>query len=305
MLPDELMREVRRLRIGAKRRVDDLFAGEYHSAFRGQGIEFAEVREYEPGDDVRSIDWNVTARAGRPFIKRFTEERELTVVLCVDLSASQGFGTRRKTKARLAAEAAAVLSLAASKNNDRVGLLTFRDELGAFLPPAKGQQHQLRLIRELLAVEAHGRATALPEAVSFLDRVLKRRSIVFLLGDFLLRTEAEAEALDLPLRLLARRHEVIALRTLDPAERALPAIGLIEFEDPETGRRVLFDAGSRRARRSAERRAAEENARLGELLRRAGVDLVELSTDRPLGDDLAAYFHRRGAHDGRPRRSAR
>lgn len=292
MLTEELMREVRRLEIRARRRVSDLFAGEYHSAFKGQGIEFADVREYEPGDDVRSIDWNVTARAGKPFIKRFSEERQLSVVLVVDLSASGLFGSGDKSKARLMAEMGAVLAMAAARNNDRVGLMTFSDQVELFIPPRKGRNGLLRLMRELLDAEPRGQGRAFGDALTTLRGVLDRHSIVFVISDFL-DDQGDDPSWELPLRLLARRHDVIALRVTDPREHALPSLGLIELEDPETGRRVLLDT-SGRSRRAARRRADEAHeSRLRSIFRRDRVDLVEISTDRSFTSDLARYFHLR------------
>lgn len=291
MLTEELMREVRRLEIRARRRVSDLFAGEYHSAFKGQGIEFADVREYEPGDDVRTIDWNVTARAGKPFIKRFAEERQLSVMLVVDLSASGLFGSGEKSKARLMAEMGAVLALAAARNNDRVGLMTFSDQVELFIPPRKGRNGLLRLMRELLDAEPRGGGRAFADALGALRGVLDRHSIVFVISDFL--DDLEAPDWELPLRLLARKHDVVALRVSDPRERDLPAMGLIEVEDPETGRRTLLET-SGRSRRARRRKAAETHERrLRELLGRDRVDLVDISTDRSFVNDLARYFHQR------------
>lgn len=287
---EELMSDVRRLRLRARRRVDDLLAGEYHSAFKGQGVEFAEVREYEPGDDIRSIDWNVTARTGKPFIKRFEEERQLTVTLVVDVSASGVFGGPRGT-GRLIAEAAAVLAVAAQRNGDRVALLLYSDEVELFLPPRKGANALLRILREVLGTRPHGAGTAAAEAFRTLERVLKRRAVVFVAGDWL--TPLAAEPWEVPLRRLARRHDVIALRASDPAQRALPRLGLVELQDPETGRTMLADTGSAafRARHDREARAAgEQSART---IRRCGVDLVELSTTRAAADDIERYFRLR------------
>ncbi|GJM19898.1 MAG: hypothetical protein DHS20C14_21110 [Phycisphaeraceae bacterium] len=299
MLTEELMKEVRRLEIRSRRRVDDIFGGEYHSAFKGEGIEFAEVREYEPGDDVRTIDWNVTARAGRPFVKRFVEERQLTVILAVDLSASGAFGSGAKSKARLAIETGAVIAAAAARNNDRVGLILFDDDVRLYLPPSKGRGHVLRVLRELLDAEPRAGSAGLPDALRTLDRVLHRRSIIFVLSDFLAQASSERggriepEWLT-PARRLARRHEVSALTIEDPRERTLPRLGLIELVDPETGRRTVFDAGSRSSRARLASVASREDAELTDALRRARIDRVALSTDRPFVDDLLAYFRVRG-----------
>ncbi len=287
------MEEVRRLQIRTRRRVDDLFAGEYHSAFLGKGIEFAEVREYAPGDDVRDIDWNVTARAGKPFIKRYIEERQLTVMLCVDASASGLFGTVAKTKGRLIAEAGAAIAYTALRNNDRVGMMRFSDDVGLYLPPRKGPRHLLRLLRELLGTEPHGAGTAFPDALETLGSVLHQRAILFIASDFLPPPGAAMDDLERPLAVLGRRHDVIALRVGDPRERSLPNLGLIELEDPETGKRVLMDTSSRRLRRMhrdiADRRLAESDR----VLRRAGVDVIDLTTDRPFGIELERYFRLR------------
>lgn len=284
MLTDELMREVRRLQVRTRRRVEGLFAGRYHSAFKGRGIEFSEVREYEAGDDVRAIDWNVTARTGRPFIKRFVEERELTVVLAVDVSASEAFGSSGRPKRRLAAEASAVIALAAARNNDRVGLLLFSDRTELYVPPRKGRTHLLRLLRELLSFEPAGRGTDLSGAADFLGGVLTRRALVFVVSDFL------AAGWETRMRVLRRRHEVIALALSDPRERALPRAGLVEVVDPETGVRTVVDCASRASRRRFEDAWHRSQASLTATLDRARVGRIALSTDQPFVPALIAYF---------------
>jgi uncharacterized protein (DUF58 family) len=294
MLTEELMREVRRLEIRARRRVDDLFSGEYHAAFKGQGVEFAEVREYEPGDDIRSIDWNVTARAGRPFVKRFIEERQLTIVLCVDASASTRFGTVGRFKARLAAEVAAVLAMAASRNNDRVGFIRYADEVGLFLPPRKGRSHLLRVMRECLDTEPGGTDGGVLDALQLVRQVVRRHAIVFLLSDFQIAPERR-RALANALRMAAHRHEVIAVRTSDPRERSIPPMGLVEMVDPESGGRALVDTASGRARRRFAEAADREREGVDRMLRSARTDLIDVSTDRAFGTDLLRYFHAREA----------
>lgn len=297
MLTQELMREVRRLQVRTRRRVEGLFAGEYHTAFKGRGIEFADVREYEPGDDVRAIDWNVTARAGKPFIKRFVEERELTVVLAVDLSASGDFSSSAgwdessgsRLKSRIAIETAAVLALSASTNHDRVGLCLFTDEVEVFVRPGKGRTHTLRMLRELLSFEPRGRGTDIAGAALHLGRVLNRRGTVFLISDFL--APGGVERMETPLRLLARKHEVVAVQIVDPRERALPNVGLVEVVDPETGDRRLVDTASRRVREAYAAAAATRDQHLGTLLGRAKIDRVELSTQGPFVPELVRYFH--------------
>src|SRR6516225_10222988 len=238
MLPREVIRQIRRLQLKARRAVEDLLGGEYHSVFKGAGIAFEEVRAYQPGDDIRTIDWNVTARMGQPFIKRFIEERELTVVLVVDCSGSHQFGTRAQQKREVAAELAAVLAFSAISNNDRVGLVQFTDRVERFVPPRKATRHVLRLIRDVLFYQPQHRGTSLRAGLDYLNRVLHRRSIVFLLSDFLDRD------FDGPLKRTGRRHDLVAVRITDPGEEELPAVGLLEVEDAESGRRMLVDTGS-------------------------------------------------------------
>lgn len=292
MLTQDLMREVRRLQIRTRRRVNDLFAGEYHSAFKGRGIEFAEVREYEAGDDVRTIDWNVTARAGRPFIKRFVEERQLTVILAVDASASGLFASTGRLKTTLSTELGAVLALAATRNNDRAGLLLFTDRIERHVPPQKGRTQILRVLRDLVGFEPASRATDLRVPLEHITRVHKRRSIVFLISDFAQPPEGSAGFAPM-LRRAAQRHEIIAVRVSDPREAALPRAGLIDAIDPETGNRELIDSSSARVRRAYEARAATHRAAIAAACRSASCDLVEISTARPFVHDLAVYFERR------------
>lgn len=287
MLTDELMREVRRLQLRTKRRVQGLFAGEYQSAFRGRGIEFAEVREYEPGDDVRAIDWNVTARSGKTFIKRFHEERELTVMLVVDLSRSGAFGSSGRDKARVAVEVAAVLALTASMNNDRVGLLIFAEEVEFFLPPRKGRTHVLRLLRELLNFEPKGQGTDVSAALEHMGRLLNRRVLAFVISDF------ESEPFERVMKMVARQHEMVALQVSDPREAELPSVGLMEICDAETGERAVVDTSSRAARRAYAELAKERERERSRLFARARVDRVRVSTDRPFVADLERYFRMR------------
>lgn len=287
MLPREIVRQVRRLQLKARRAVEDLLGGEYHSVFRGAGIAFDEVRAYQPGDDVRSIDWNVTARMGQPFVKRFVEERERTVVLAIDASASLAFGTGRHTKREVAAELAAVLAFSATSNNDRVGLVQFSDRIEHYLPPRKGARHVLRLIRDVLFFEPSHKGTSLREGLDHLNRVLHRRAIVFLFSDFL------DEGHEKSFRRTARRHELIAVRLSDPRETELPDVGLAELEDAETGRHLLVDTGSAELRVAYARRAAERAEAMTRLARSAGVDLIEASTDGRHLDELVAFFRRR------------
>lgn len=292
MLTDELMREVKRLQFRTNRRVNDLFAGNYRSAFKGQGLEFDDVREYEPGDDVRSIDWNVTARTGVPFIKRFVEERQLTVMLVVDVSASESFGSGAQSKRRLGVEVAATLGTAAARNRDRVGLMLFAEQPELFIPPRTGKNHLLRIMREMIDFSPRTTGTDMSGALNMLGHVLRRRSIVFVLSDFLMPDEARASG-ERALKRLNRQHDTIAVRLVDPKEADLPAIGLVRLRDPESGRTRLVDLtrrASRRHRREFEKRRAEADRALA----RCGVDRVECSTDRPFLRDLVNLFNRRG-----------
>ncbi len=298
MLTEELMREVKRLEIRARRRVDDLFGGQYHSAFKGQGIEFAEVREYMPGDEVRTIDWNVTARTGHPHIKRFTEERQLTVILCVDCSISTAFGSVRRSKHQLACEIGAVLTLAAGRNNDRVGLQIFGsdhlEQESFHLRPSKGKKHARRVMRELIDSQPGMSPFVLRDALSELGRTHKRRAVIFVLSDFLsgLNNREEPDWAK-PMRMLARKHELVALQLTDPLEFQLPRAGLIRMHDPVSGRRYSVDTGSRRVRDRYHKQAMREQASIEDSMRRARVDRVEISTAESFVEPLYRYFQQR------------
>jgi uncharacterized protein (DUF58 family) len=287
MLPREVIRQIRRLQLKARRAVEDLLGGEYHSIFKGTGIAFEEVREYQPGDDIRTIDWNVTARMGHAFIKRFIEERELTVMLVVDCSGSQQFGSRAQQKREVAAELAAVLAFSAISNNDRVGLVQFTDRVERFLPPRKGTRHVLRLIRDVLFYQPEHRGTSLREGLDFLNRVLHRRTIVFLLSDFL---DGDYES---SFKRTGRRHDLIALRISDPREEELPAVGLLELEDAETGERLLLDTNSAAVRDAFRAAAERRRTALRQMARQARVDLIEVSTDGGHLDALIRFFRLR------------
>lgn len=287
MLPREVLRQIRRLQLKARRAVEDLLGGEYRSVFKGTGIAFEEVREYQPGDDIRAIDWNVTARMGHPFVKRFIEERERTVLLAVDCSGSQQFGTRAQQKREVAAELAAILAFSAIGNNDRVGLVQFTDRVEHFVPPRKGTRHVLRLIRDVLFYEPAHRGTSLREGLDYLNRVLRRRTIVFLLSDFLDRGYESA------FKRTGRRHDLIAVRIADPREEDLPAVGLLELEDAETGERLLLDTGSRAVREAFRAAALTRRAEVKLLAAQAGTDLVEVSTDGSHLDALIRFFRLR------------
>ena len=287
MTPEEAAREVRRIEITTRHLVRDIVAGEYSSAFRGRGVEFAEVREYQPGDDVRTIDWNVTARLGSAYVKRYLEERELAVLFVVDLSASGGFGSQRRTKGELGTEVAAVLALAAARNNDRIGAIFFTDRIEYHLQAAKGRRHVLRMISDLVAFEPRGTGTDLGLALAELEPTLRRRAIIFVLSDFM---SAGYEAV---LGRIARRHDVVALQLVDPRERALPAGGLVTLWDPETGAWRQIDTGDARLRAHFARRAGEFDQGLERTLRERGADLLRLETGRPYAEPLLTFFRRR------------
>jgi len=287
MLPAEILRKVRRIEIRTSRLVNESLAGEYHSVFKGRGMEFSEVREYQWGDDVRTLDWNVTSRMGHPYVKKHVEERELTVMLLVDFSGSGEFGTQRQFKREIAAEICALLAFSAIKNNDRVGLVAFTDRIETFLRPRKGKDHVLRVIREVLYFRPEGRATDLAQALQFLYRTVTKRAVVFVVSDFL------AEGYEQPLRVAARKHDVIAVTITDPREEDLPPIGLLDLEDAETGERVLVNASDRRTRERFRAWAAARRGARESLFRANAIDALELFTDRPYDASLVRFFHRR------------
>ncbi len=287
MIPPDLIKRIREIQIYTSRAVNASFAGQYESVFRGRGMQFDEIREYTPGDDIRAIDWNVTARTGKPFIKRFTEERELTVLFAVDLSASGEFGTVNKLKNELAAEFCAVLAFAAAKNNDKVGLLIFTDRVELFIPPKKGSRHMLRLIRELLAFRMPPRRTNIPLALDYIAKVARRRATVFLVSDFL---ETDFKK---PLGLLNKRHDVVAVPVRDRVELALPALGLLELQDAETGEILLVDTSSRSFRTQYGDHSSRRFNELKGLLRSLNVDMIPIMTDKQYINDLVQFFHMR------------
>ena len=289
MLTPELIRKIRRIEIRTRRLVNDSFAGEYHAIFKGRGMEFDEVRPYQPGDEVRDIDWNVTARTGDLFVKRFVEERELTVMLVVDASGSGQFGTVNRFKREIAAELAAVLAFSAITNNDKVGLLVFTDRVELFISPRKGRRHVLRLIRDLLAFEPEGRGTDLKLALSTVNRVLKRHSIVFLISDFL----APPETYRSVLQVSNRRHDVIAVNVTDPREEEWPKVGLLALEDAETGQTQWVDTSSRTWRESFAERVNELTIARERVFRKAKVDRINITTDAEYVTPLTKFFERR------------
>jgi uncharacterized protein (DUF58 family) len=298
MNPDqtrEILKKVRQIEIRTKRLVSDTLAGQYHSVFKGRGMNFDAVREYVPGDEVRAIDWNVTARAGRPFVKKFVEERELTLLLMVDVSASGDFGSGMQSKRELAAEIASVLAFSAIKNSDKVGLLLFTDRVELFVPPRKGRRHVLRIVRDVLSFEPNGRGTDLVHALKFMNEISERRGIVFLLSDFQMPNPgAEAVAhLRLALRQVNRRHDLVALPIEDPRERALPDLGIIAIEDAESGEMIEIDSGDPAVRENFSKIAQLRADQLQKIFNREAIDSLRISTDRPYMADLMAFFKNR------------
>ena len=287
MIPREILKQVRRIEISTRGLVNEVFSGEYHSVFKGRGMNFAEVREYQYGDDVRSIDWNVTARAGSPFVKIFEEERELTVRLVVDVSASGDFGTRARLKSQVAVEICALLAFSAIKNNDKVGLVIFSDHVEKFVPPRKGRRHVLRVIRELLYHQPTGRGTDITTALEYVAHIQRKRAVTFLVSDF------RDEGFDKALAVAGRRHDLIAVRLGDAREEELPPLGLLELEDPETGQRVVVntsDAGFRTAFQDFGRKRREV---LDKLFRRSRVDVIDIQTGEPYVRPLMRFFKER------------
>ncbi len=287
METSELLKRIRRIQIRTSHMASDVFAGQYHSAFKGQGIEFEEVREYEPGDDIRSIDWNVTARHGKPFVKRFREERELTVMLLVDASGSQSFGTAGQLKRELVTEVGATLAFSAITNNDKVGLIAFSDSIELHVKPAKGTRHVLRVIRELLTFEPRGKGTDIAAALEHLNRVVRRRAVVFIISDFL------DTGYEKPLHVARRRHDIIPIAVRDPREMSLPRARFIELIDNETGERVLVDASSARFReayQAADEQRAESRAAM---FRRMDMEAITLTTGLSIVEPLTRYFRAR------------
>ena len=281
---ESLEERIRKLEIRARRLLDQRTLGAYDAIFRGHGIEFAEVREYEPGDPFQAIDWKVSARMGRPFVKRFVEERELTVLLIVDISSSTRFGTRRRSKRDLGAEVASLLALAAARNNDRAGLLLFTDRVESYVSPKRGRNRLRILLHRILSQPAEGTGTDVGLALASATRYLKTRSLLFVVSDFQGPNFAEA------LTVAARRHDVVALQLLDPAERELPSVGLVEVVDPETGTPTVLDLSDRRVREAYRNEAEMAARRTAAVFRRSGCDRLVLRTDRPYEADLAAFF---------------
>jgi uncharacterized protein (DUF58 family) len=287
MLTREQLKAVRKIQIRTSHLVSDLFAGQYHSVFKGRGMEFAEVRQYQPGDEVRTIDWNVTARTGVPHVKRFAEERELTVMLLVDASGSTRFGSSRQFKQELAAEIGALLAFSAITNNDRVGLVIFTDRIELAVPPRKGTRHVLRVTREILNHVPRGRGTDIPLALDHLEKVVRRRCVTFLISDLL------AADLRRPLRIANRRHDLIAVVLEDPREAELADVGLLALCDPESGERTIVDTGDARLRAAFARQQADARVGRDRFLRSLDIDAVSVRTDQPYANALLRFFRTR------------
>ena len=289
MIPKEILKKVREIEIYTNRLVSDSLAGEYHSVFKGRGMEFSEVREYQQGDDIRQIDWNVTARMGHPYIKLHVEERELTVIFLVDASASGSFGTVNQMKGELAVELCAVLAFSAIRNNDKVGLITFTDDIEKYVPAKKGRNHVLRVIRELLYFEPQRKGTNIQAALDYLNKVIKRKAVIFLVSDFM------DERYEQALRVTSRKHDVIPVTIADPREEELPSIGLVELEDAESGERLLVDSFDPKVRDAYRALAMQEQAKRERMFRSMKLDRIDLRTDRPYMQTLISFFHRRAS----------
>lgn len=287
MLPREIIKKIRRIQIHTSHIVDELLAGQWNSAFKGRGIEFEEVRPYQIGDDVRAIDWNVTARTGRPFIKLFREEREMAVMLLVDLSASQSLGTHWQTKRELVTELSATLAFSAIKSNDKVGLTLFTDNIEKFVPPRKGTRHVLRIIRELLYCEPMGHGTSLRKALEHLNRTASRRSVVFLVSDF------QDSGYERALKVARRKHDIIPIVVADEREFTMPEVGLVRLRDTETGRMIAFDTFSRANRQAYEEHSRRQSATRDDLFRSLRLDPIHIFTGEDFVDPLKRFFHRR------------
>lgn len=289
MIPKEILKKVKKIELMTRHLVNDVFAGEYHSVFKGRGMEFAEVREYQIGDDIRSIDWNVTARQGQPYVKVFEEERELTVMLLVDASSSGEFGTFEQMKGEIATEICALLAFSAIKNNDKVGLIIFTDKVEKYVPPKKGKQHVLRVIRELLYFQPEDTRTDIACALEHLNRVIKRKAIVFLVSDFIGSDYEQA------LRIAKQKHDLIPITITDPREMALPNIGFLELEDAETGELMLIDTSDPTIREMFASETSEEKERLDRMFRSLSIDAIRVMTNQSYIDPIVNFFKKRAS----------
>jgi uncharacterized protein (DUF58 family) len=287
VVPKEILKKVKRIEITTRGLVNDVFSGEYHSVFKGRGMEFAEVREYQIGDDIRTIDWNVTARMGHPFVKVFDEERELTVMLLVDVSSSGEFGTVERMKGEIATEICALLAFSAIKNNDKVGLIIFTDTVEKFVPPKKGKSHVLRVVRELLYHQPQGRKTDIGIALEYLSRVTTRRSVVFLVSDFM------SSGYEKALQIANKRHDIVAITVTDPREESLPNVGFIELEDAETGEIILVDTSDSVVRGMFTKQTDESKLGRDKLFRSINMDYIDIRTDHSYIEPLIKFFRMR------------
>jgi uncharacterized protein (DUF58 family) len=287
VIPREILKKIRRVEITTRGLVNEVFSGEYHSVFKGRGMNFAEVREYQYGDDIRSIDWNVTARTGSPFVKVFEEERDLTVMLVVDVSASGDFGTRERMKGEVAVEICALLAFSAIKNNDKVGLIIFSDRVEKFVPPRKGRAHVLRVLRELFYHKPEGRGTDIACALEYLTHVVRRRAVAFLVSDFM------SDGFEKPMSVAGRRHDLIAVRLSDQREESLPPLGYVEFEDAETGELFMANTSDSRFRAEFEEGAVKAREGLQRTFRRSCVDVIDIQTDESYVQPLMRFFKER------------
>lgn len=288
MSTSALLKKVRKIEIKTKGLSNHIFAGEYHTAFKGKGMAFSEVREYQPGDDIRSIDWNVTARYNSPFVKVFEEEREMTVMLLIDVSASGNFGTQEQFKRELATELAAILAFSAIKNNDKVGVIFFTDKVEQFIPPKKGKSHILRIIREVLAFQPTGKGTDIAGALEYFSAVIKKRSICFILSDFM------SKEFDRPLKIASKKHDLVALRIHDTREDTLPNVGLVPMQDAETEKMLFVDTSSKKVRDNFAKNRAQATAKLRKLFPASGVDLIDITTGTDYVQPLINFFKTRG-----------
>ena len=288
MSTSALLKKVRKIEIKTKGLSNHIFAGEYHTAFKGKGMAFSEVREYQPGDDIRSIDWNVTARYNSPFVKVFEEEREMTVMLLIDVSASGNFGTQEQFKRELATELAAILAFSAINNNDKVGVIFFTDKVEQFIPPKKGKSHILRIIREVLAFEPTRKGTDIAGALEYFSAVIKKRSICFILSDFM------SKEFDRPLKIASKKHDLVALRIHDIREDTLPNVGLVPMQDAETEKMLFVDTSSKKVRDNFAKNRAQTNEKLRKLFPASGVDLIDITTGTDYVKPLINFFKTRG-----------
>ena len=288
MSTSALLKKVRKIEIKTKGLSNHIFAGEYHTAFKGKGMAFSEVREYQPGDDIRSIDWNVTARYNSPFVKVFEEEREMTVMLLIDVSASGNFGTQEQFKRELATELAAILAFSAINNHDKVGVIFFTDKVEQFIPPKKGKSHILRIIREVLAFQPTGKGTDIATALEYFSAVIKKRSICFILSDFM------SKEFDMPLKIASKKHDLVALRIHDTREDTLPNVGLVPMQDAETEQILYVDTSSKKVRDNFAKNRANATEKLRKLLPASGVDLIDITTGTDYVKPLINFFKTRG-----------